>query len=556
MFLSSNNAAEVWQAGREVQVPAGTIAYHLKSQRTYWPGDRLKRADRKGALLVCRQQCPIQLRDLKVVLRRGQAAPCVHVVWCSLELAATDPAALASEVQPDRALRFADLEQRLAQELQNALRDVQVGAEEVDLRNPAAHARIQQRLREQLKVPGFRVAEVTLRRVLLESEYEEEGRVWLEFQQRLDGLLRDDLLARAARSSEVEKALAAIEEDRIRQLLTEREKTLRSWARLARYVELFGPAGHVSGGYPSQPCPHPHCRGDLSGQQTFVCSRCKNTLHAFHRSPAKPTFCDQCYSVVVRRRLVALATVAILLVGALLGGVGMWAANGPLFHRSARQEPPRPVEPLVLHWYGFGQRFEDNGWRQFQVLDGVTMYSGDQFRLVFSPSDDCFVYVVNIGPDGRVSQLFPNPAINLHNPCRRGQKYEIPDGINWFTLDEKTGVETNFLVASLEPLPDLESLLQKVSDGPGTSQSRREMEGWVRRVQEDTCPDASGKTTSHSVVRTRGVVIQRDRRLGPAQFEPPEHVEPVAQAIQGLGVAVQRIQVLHVSPIRRIRSHE
>jgi len=200
------------------------------------------------------------------------------------------------------------------------------------------------------------------------------------------------------------------------------------------------------------------------------------------------------------------------------------------------------LEPLALHWYGFGQRFEDDGWRQFQVQDGVVMHSGDQFRLVFSPLDDCHVYVVNVTSGGAVSQLFPTPAIQLQNPCRRNHKYEVPDGVNWFTLDDKTGVETLYLVASVDALPNLQSLLRKVADG-SSSQGREEEVFRIMDKIEDRDPAMAAGVES-----TRAVVIRPDHRLAPKRFKTPEHAEEVRKTIQGFGSVVQRIQISHVSP--------
>jgi hypothetical protein len=68
MFLSSNNVAEVWEAGKDVQVPAGTMTYHLVSDKTYSAGSRLKRASQHGSLLECRSQLTITLREVPLTL--------------------------------------------------------------------------------------------------------------------------------------------------------------------------------------------------------------------------------------------------------------------------------------------------------------------------------------------------------------------------------------------------------------------------------------------------------------------------------------------------------
>jgi hypothetical protein len=132
----------------------------------------------------------------------------------------------------------------------------------------------------------------------------------------------------------------------------------------------------------------------------------------------------------------------------------------------------------------------------------------------------------------------------------------VPDGINWFTLDDRTGVESIFLIASLDPLPDLESALKKTTGRQASSQSTADLNRSIDRIERETGSEAAGNIHTRSGVRTRTVLIQSDRRLAPAQFKTSEQAESVKQTIQGIAGAVQRIQFSHLLLPSRSQSHD
>jgi len=160
--------------------------------------------------------------------------------------------------------------------------------------------------------------------------------------------------------------------------------------------------------------------------------------------------------------------------------------SGTEAERAAR-EAASPVsaterDPLALHWYGFGQRQEGGAWREFRVQDGMTMFDGDQFRVAFSPTADCHVYVLMFNADGAASQLFPNPAIQQGALCRGGQTCEIPDGINWFTLDDKGGTETLYLIASYDLQTDLQALAKAAGSAGSPADAGKAVEQQIALV--------------------------------------------------------------------------
>ncbi len=89
--------------------------------------------------------------------------------------------------------------------------------------------------------------------------------------------------------------------------------------------------------------------------------------------------------------------------------------------------------------------------------------AGDKFRIMFRPHTDGYVYVVAIDGSGWAQGIFPPPTSPLANPVNAGQEYSLPEGTNWFSLDQFKGIETLFFVASPEKRPDIEEIVANIA---------------------------------------------------------------------------------------------
>jgi hypothetical protein len=89
--------------------------------------------------------------------------------------------------------------------------------------------------------------------------------------------------------------------------------------------------------------------------------------------------------------------------------------------------------------------------------------AGDKFRIMFRPNTDGYVYVIAIDGSGWAQGIFPPPTSPLANPVKAGEQYVLPEGNNWFSLDQYKGIETIFFVASHEKRQDIEEILQSIT---------------------------------------------------------------------------------------------
>jgi hypothetical protein len=98
----------------------------------------------------------------------------------------------------------------------------------------------------------------------------------------------------------------------------------------------------------------------------------------------------------------------------------------------------------------------------------VTLTSMDNYRLLQEPSREAYVYVYQLSSDDLIALLFRNEAYSpVQNPLKAGVTHYLPAEPNWFYLAEGAGEERLYIVASSDPLPDLDDLYLQYSQGQG-----------------------------------------------------------------------------------------
>ena len=105
---------------------------------------------------------------------------------------------------------------------------------------------------------------------------------------------------------------------------------------------------------------------------------------------------------------------------------------------------------------------------EFKPLnEGSVLHSGDLYKIIFTPATDCYVYIFQLDSANKIYQLFPMESfaemtINNLNPVKRGNTYYIPAKGKSFQLDQQTGIEKMYFLASRQRDIVLEEQYQKV----------------------------------------------------------------------------------------------
>jgi hypothetical protein len=92
------------------------------------------------------------------------------------------------------------------------------------------------------------------------------------------------------------------------------------------------------------------------------------------------------------------------------------------------------------------------------ISKDTELQSGTRLKFMLEPESPCSVYLILLDAEDKIHELYRQS--NSADADRTDPDY-IPPGSHWFELDDAAGRETFFLLASIEPLADLEKLLDR-----------------------------------------------------------------------------------------------
>jgi hypothetical protein len=131
------------------------------------------------------------------------------------------------------------------------------------------------------------------------------------------------------------------------------------------------------------------------------------------------------------------------------------------------QPTPQQLKPMGYFLFDVGFVYRLQNEHEFRSLTpGNVLHSGDYFKIIFTPTTDTFVYIFQIDSAGKIFRLFPmekfgDVVVNNFNPAKTNQTYYIPAKDKSFVLDQQTGTETIYFLASQKRDPMLEAPLQQ-----------------------------------------------------------------------------------------------
>ncbi|MBX3705330.1 MAG: DUF4384 domain-containing protein [Pseudomonadales bacterium] len=150
------------------------------------------------------------------------------------------------------------------------------------------------------------------------------------------------------------------------------------------------------------------------------------------------------------------------------GGYGGYPGASPTY--GTRGIGP-PVEPLAMGLALVAQRAGSD--RLETIADGDTLRDGrgdprrgDRLKVQFEANCTCYVYIIGIDATGFVAQIFPDPQGTAGNPVTPGARLVLPEGTQWWALDDNRGVEQIFFVAARTARPDIEASIAALATQP------------------------------------------------------------------------------------------
>ncbi|SPF35304.1 conserved exported hypothetical protein [Syntrophobacter sp. SbD1] len=127
-----------------------------------------------------------------------------------------------------------------------------------------------------------------------------------------------------------------------------------------------------------------------------------------------------------------------------------------LFHSILMAGPGQnSSDPRILWAFG-AIRAASNPPKVEPVTAGMVLSSGDKLKMMIQIRKKCFVYLIHRDSEGNFSMLFPYNLKQFDTDYQIARNYYAPKGEAWFQLDNRTGSETFYLIASDQRLLDIE----------------------------------------------------------------------------------------------------
>lgn len=120
---------------------------------------------------------------------------------------------------------------------------------------------------------------------------------------------------------------------------------------------------------------------------------------------------------------------------------------------------PENDAAVQLRWSCGALMGQGNDQQLIAVDKKTVLHAGDQLKFYFEPQSDCYIYFFYYSSQGDLHLLFPSGVSSSR--LSAGTQYYIPAGNDWFELDEVTGIEKFYLLASASKLEKLEALYRK-----------------------------------------------------------------------------------------------
>ena len=146
----------------------------------------------------------------------------------------------------------------------------------------------------------------------------------------------------------------------------------------------------------------------------------------------------------------------------------------------------KSVKNVYFKW-AFGAVVGSSADRKLiQITSDTTLKTGDQLKMLVELQKKCFVYVFYRNTKDVVHMLFPYDLKQFTSDYDVLNTYYIPKDTQWFELDENLGLETFYLLASMDRLKDLEKLyLSYVSaDDSNKSKLANEILSEIRKTRK------------------------------------------------------------------------
>ncbi|MEZ0372756.1 MAG: DUF4384 domain-containing protein [Candidatus Sericytochromatia bacterium] len=164
-----------------------------------------------------------------------------------------------------------------------------------------------------------------------------------------------------------------------------------------------------------------------------------------------------------------------------------------------------------------------------ELTENGILKSGDEFQIRFTPSHDAYVYLLNVDTHNQVYPMLPNPQGMSDNRLKGGRSYTLPAEGKYYKLDDKTGLETIYLLAAHQPMSDVKYIVDKAQQAIDSGTTTSQLAGLLQA----------------STVKSRGISGITSGTTANYQLVQGVNVQDVEEVVRGNGAVVRRFTFQH-----------
>ena len=229
--------------------------------------------------------------------------------------------------------------------------------------------------------------------------------------------------------------------------------------------------------------------GDLPAIDKTVMMTVKAAKMSKATATARSTRAAQPPTAGVPLQYIGIGVAALLVLGG--GAWFMLKPQAPVVTQAspvAPTTPTSPAAPVSNITVELGVVKEQPGGKISLLNEGDPLRAADNFAVVVKPDSPAYIYIWQMDSSGEVFRVFPNSDFNPRgNPVSAKTEVWLPVAKGqreWFHLDQNPGQEEIVIVASADPLQDLEDPLGLLSlSGVVDADTKRKIISDLHRAQ-------------------------------------------------------------------------
>ena len=153
------------------------------------------------------------------------------------------------------------------------------------------------------------------------------------------------------------------------------------------------------------------------------------------------------------------------------------------------------------------------------LISGGGLKSGDQYKVVVEPQQDCYLYVFQRDSSGRLFPLFPRTdrVDGLTNPVQGKIAYEFPGKGQYFYLDQQKGEEYIYFYSTAKPDMTIEKALRRLNHQlpeERKKQIEKKLLNYLMSKETITSSTAGRRLSIQGMHGQQAVVMRRVTKLG------------------------------------------